>query len=451
MKILQLVPSFYPESIGGAELFAEALAKHLTKRNHQVLVAAPAAENRFYPHDGITVRRYAVSETRNLKALLESYRGEGDAAAAAESFGQILDEEKPEIVHQHTFLTNGNFTLVRAARRRGIPVVFSHHSPAVTCSRGTLLRWGHEPCDGLMDQNLCSRCLLDSQGVARPLTAALAFLPHALRRGLRRFFPRGLQKWILSDAWELTRARHSAIRSMMSEVNRIVVFSEWSHRLFRLNGIPAERIYFSPYGLRQPSALRFTQTKGANQREGPLSAAYLGRLSEYKGVKILIQAFQEDPSLPAVLDIYGICINNHEIQCKIQLQNLVREDSRIRFPEAVPAAEILTLLGRYDVLLVPSQALETGPMVVLEAFAAGIPVMGSRLGGIEELIRDGVDGLLVAHDSPNAWRDALRRLGTDRELLERLKAGVRPPRTMEAVTDEMEVLYQEVVGNKKPD
>ena len=55
-------------------------------------------------------------------------------------------------------------------------------------------------------------------------------------------------------------------------------------------------------------------------------------------------------------------------------------------------------LSRIDVLAVPSQWLETGPLVVLEAFAAGTPVIGSDLGGIRELVSDGRDGLLVPHD-----------------------------------------------------
>ncbi len=74
-------------------------------------------------------------------------------------------------------------------------------------------------------------------------------------------------------------------------------------------------------------------------------------------------------------------------------------------------------MQRYDVLAVPSQWLETGPLVVMEAFAAGVPVLGSNLGGIGELVTSGVDGLLVEPASIVAWRTALEALCRDRELL----------------------------------
>ena len=100
---------------------------------------------------------------------------------------------------------------------------------------------------------------------------------------------------------------------------------------------------------------------------------------------------------------------------------------------------MLAALAQHDVLAVPSQCLETGPLVVLEAFAAGTPVIGANLGGIAELVTDGVDGLLV---EPAAWATTLQRCATDRDLLPRLRAGIRPPRTMATVADEMLALYE---------
>jgi glycosyltransferase involved in cell wall biosynthesis len=79
--------------------------------------------------------------------------------------------------------------------------------------------------------------------------------------------------------------------------------------------------------------------------------------------------------------------------------------------------------------------------VVLEAFAAGIPVLGSDLGGIAELVEHEVDGLLVEPASPEAWGGALRRVLDDPDLLTRLRRGVRPPRRMGQVAEEMLAVY----------
>jgi glycosyltransferase involved in cell wall biosynthesis len=88
--------------------------------------------------------------------------------------------------------------------------------------------------------------------------------------------------------------------------------------------------------------------------------------------------------------------------------------------------------------------METGPLVVLEAFAAGVPVIGSRLGGIAELVDHGIDGLLVETESVPAWTDVLAQLLQDADLLPRLRAGIRPPRRMSTVADEMLALYHEL-------
>ena len=77
---------------------------------------------------------------------------------------------------------------------------------------------------------------------------------------------------------------------------------------------------------------------------------------------------------------------------------------------------------------------------------SGTPVIGSDLGGIRELVSHGSDGLLVPHDDVSAWTAAMLRLATDRALLERLKRGIGPVRTMSDVGREMAALYRELFG-----
>jgi glycosyltransferase involved in cell wall biosynthesis len=90
--------------------------------------------------------------------------------------------------------------------------------------------------------------------------------------------------------------------------------------------------------------------------------------------------------------------------------------------------------------------METGPMVVYEAFAAGTPVVGSNLGGLAELVEHEKNGLLVETDSAASWAAAFRRLVEDRELLARLKRGMGPVRTMQDVAREMQPVYRRAMG-----
>ena len=98
-------------------------------------------------------------------------------------------------------------------------------------------------------------------------------------------------------------------------------------------------------------------------------------------------------------------------------------------------------MARHDALVVPSLWLETGPLVVLEAQAAGLYVMGSRLGGIAELVGDGAGGELVEAGSVRAWTAAIARLA-ERRASGALPRRPREVRTMAAAAAEMAELYR---------
>jgi glycosyltransferase involved in cell wall biosynthesis len=83
-------------------------------------------------------------------------------------------------------------------------------------------------------------------------------------------------------------------------------------------------------------------------------------------------------------------------------------------------------------------------LVVLEAFAAGVPVIGSDLGGIAEWVTHEQDGLLVPEATGHAWRKALQRVASEPELLPRLRRAIQPPRSMREVAKEVHRIYLEV-------
>jgi glycosyltransferase involved in cell wall biosynthesis len=111
----------------------------------------------------------------------------------------------------------------------------------------------------------------------------------------------------------------------------------------------------------------------------------------------------------------------------------------------VSSSEVVNTLRNYHALLVPSRGLETGPLVMLEAFAAGIPVVGSRLGGIAEWVTHQENGLLVNAPTATAWCDALKRLTMEPELIAELTRGVRAPRSMSEVAAETQAIYAELL------
>ncbi|AFZ27926.1 glycosyltransferase [Cylindrospermum stagnale PCC 7417] len=441
MKVIQVPFCFYPDPVGGTEVYVEALSRYLQQQGVEVLVAAPGFVSESYLHHQLRVHRFAVSP--RVQNIREIY-GEGDRLAASE-FSRILEVEKPDLVHLHAFTSSVSLRLVQAAKQRQIPVVFTYHTPTVSCQRGTLMQWGTEICDGKVDLQKCSQCTLQGLGLNQTIAKAIGSFPPQIGYLLGSLNLQG-GVWTALRMTELVNLRHANLNSLLSEVNHIVAVCNWIKDVLLLNDVPLSKITVIPQGLCHDL------TKKANyspQCYTPtLKIAFLGRLNPTKGIHILIAALRAVPDLPISLDIYGVSQGIASDTYQQELQALAANDPRIRFKPPVPAEQVTVTLVDYDLLAVPSQWLETGPMVVLEAFAARVPVIGSNLGGIAELVQSEVNGILVEPSSVTAWSQALQRLCQDRDLLMRLGSGIQPPQRMETVATQMLSIYRAALQNQ---
>lgn len=439
MRALHVPFCFYPDAVGGTEVYVAALCRALAAAGVEPLIAAPAEAPAAYRHDGLEVRRFAIGA--RVGHLRELYDGAGDPQANA-GFAALLDADRPDLVHLHAFNRGASLGMVAAAQARGIPVAFSYHLPGVTCQRGTLLRWGAEPCDGALRAHRCASCSLHSQGLPRPASLVLGHLPRPAGRALGRLGLRG-GLWTALQMPELIAARHRAVAELIARCDAIVALCAWARDLLLRLGAPPGRLALSRHAIDYDAPPPQPRPAG-----GPLRVAFLGRLYPLKGADVLIRAVRARPELDLRLDLYGVTQEEHSARYRAELLRLAAGDPRVRLLPPAPNRAVVALLAGYDLLAVPSQCLETGPLVVLEGFAAGLPVLGSNLGGVAELVRDGVDGALVEPADPAAWAAALARLAADRPALARLRAGVRPPRRMAEAAAEMRDLYAGMLAGR---
>jgi glycosyltransferase involved in cell wall biosynthesis len=437
MKLLHVPFCFYPDPVGGTEIYVDGLAREQQWRGDTVMVAAPAGEDAAYRHDGLPVRRFAINP--HVNGPRELY-GEGDPNAAA-AFARILDDERPDVVHLHAFTSAVSLRLVREAKRRDIPVVFSYHTPTVSCQRGTLLRWGSEICDGVLDVRACARCTLHAHGLAKAASQMAGSLPPGLGHLLAVIGASG-GVWTALRMTELVELRLAAFHTLMREADHVVALCQWVKDLLRRNGVPEEKVTVSRQGV--PPEIPARAIRTASTASPAFRVAFLGRLHPTKGVHMLVEALRGDPQLPVRLDIFGVAQGEADHVYGQRLATLAAGDARIALRAPIPNGQVVERLQEYDLLAVPSQWLETGPIVVLEAFAAGIPVAGSNLGGIPELVEHGVNGLLIDPASPANWAAALRSLSQDPDLLATLRSRIRPPRTMRDAAAELNAIYSQV-------
>jgi glycosyltransferase involved in cell wall biosynthesis len=439
IRILHVPYTWYPDPCGGTEVYVASLIRGLEGLGFDNAVAAPATQVSAPSAPGLRVHRF-VSDPRPTQDMLY---GAGDRIAA-EGFANILDREQPDLVHFHAFSPAVSRLCLEACQRRGIATLSTFHTPAVSCPKGDLMRWGTTPCDGKLRVSRCAACVLHQHGVSQPLsflalglsrvmgwTRHLAWLPTRLRT----FF--GLHR--------LVQLRRDATLTWWSGMQRVVAVCEWGCKLLKLNGLDPARVVKVRHGL--PDQTESVGNKSAIVRDPSdttLRLVFLGRLDPTKGIDLIVEAMAKLPDLPLQLDLYALpdSASSERLQ---QLRNSIEADARIQLHAPRPSHEVVQLLGHYDVLLVPSRWMETGPLVVLEAFAAGIPVVGSNLGGIAEWVISGQNGLLVEAAMPEAWASALAKLHAERDLIPQWRSQIQTPRRMSVVAAEMAAIYREVL------
>lgn len=190
-------------------------------------------------------------------------------------------------------------------------------------------------------------------------------------------------------------------------------------------GIPAERITLIPHGVEV-----FPEFVRPARVEGPPRLVFLGRMEKRKGTLELLQA------MPAILEKHPgttlTLIGSDRPHCpprqhgerRTHAQWLAEEipttvQERIRFAGRLPQSEVDHLLQTADVFVAPSRY-ESFGLIYPEAMRWGIPVIGCRVGGVPEIIEDGVTGLLVEPASPGAIASAVTRLLDSPALREQL-------------------------------
>jgi glycosyltransferase involved in cell wall biosynthesis len=436
VKVLHVSYSAPPDPPGGTEIYVAALCRALGAHGVRSVVAAPGPTDAAATIDGVEIRRFAHAASPTLEELY----GSGDRVAA-DAFTRLLEAECPDIVHQHALTPACSVEVARRVKARGLPLVFTYHTPTVSCVRGTLLRWGRDVCDGDLATSPCAPCLLHAHGLSTAVAHTVSTVGPVLGRAVEALGAQG-GAWTALRLPALVQSQHAAVAALFGLADAVVALSPWVRRLLTSNGVPAERIVDSAHGI-APSGGRAPAPPPA----GPVRLLHLGRLDAAKGTRLVIEAMARRPDAAIALDVIGVVQGPAGERALAELERSAGSDERIRMLPAIAYDTVIETIGRYDAVVVPSQWLETGPLVVLEAFAAGVPVIGSDLGGIAEKVRHNVDGLLVQPFwDCEAWADALARCGRESETLRRLRAEVRPPRDVADVAREMSALYHRLVA-----
>ena len=370
MKICLITNIYEPYQLGGTEFYVKTLVKALKVRGHDVFVitTCPAWESpevsakdvgdgvrvyRFYPWNIYWGYR-AQHKPLFLKAvwhLIEVWNPQVYLFVK-----RILARERPEIIHINNVggLSNSIFW---ACRGHGARVVYFLHDYLSVCPKSILLR---------ANNDLCGK-------------------PRALCRmyqGLKR----------------------TSLR------NRVDAFISPSYFLLEMhrecNSVSASETVVVPLGIEVTSEelQKLRSLKQDSDAAGPVNVIYLGRVNALKGLLVLSQAFKKTKRSDLRLHIAGVG------ECLPQLQREFEGNGSVIFHGYVSGRAKEELFLKCDVCVLPSIWYDNNPLVVLESYKYGLPVIGSRIGGIPEMIQENKTGFLFESGSYEDLASVLERV-----------------------------------------
>ncbi len=389
-------PDLHP---GGTEIFAHDLFRAYQRAGAEALFLG--ATNRLHrePRPGTSFQ--AIGDAGDEVLMWAGhfdrfFMSQIDLYGTTPDMETLLRDFRPDIVHiHHLLLVGAEFPFIV---RRVLPqarIVMTLHDYYPICAHdGLLMRPGGEgPCAAFTPGRLCA-CLPDV--------------------GADRM-----------------RLREQHLKTMFRAVDRFVSPSAFLKERYVAWGLDGDRIEVVPNG--RPLAPPAPHRPSPDGRRPVFG--YFGNLNPWKGITTLLQASRRlaDAGLDFELRIHG--------GAPFQGEAFLKDYERLA-AEAEPQAmrfgpyardDLPALMAEVDWVVTPSTWWENAPLVIQEAHLHRRPVIASGIGGMAEMVRDGVNGLLAPPGDAAGLARAMSRAMEDGGLWRRLVAGIRAPATIDAV------------------
>jgi glycosyltransferase involved in cell wall biosynthesis len=360
------------------------------------------AENGHEPR--MVMKSSRVLENSILKRLSASWGGVYNIRVNHE-MRRLLKKDRPNVVHVHNLYPMFSPSILVACRREGVPVVMTVHSHILTCPT-----WYH-----LYKGSVCEACVGG----------------HEYRCVLKNCRNNILE----SAAYALRSSVARRFRLFHDNVNVLIVMTAFAKRKLLQAGFREDQIAVVP----NPASVKDTAT---NPSAGQY-VAFAGRMSPEKGVDIFLGAAERMPNVPFKVAGDGPLLS----------EMMAKAPANVEFLGRLGPDDLREFYGKSRFVVVPSVWFEQFPIVVLEAMARGLPVISSRIGGLPEIVEEGIAGSLFEPGNPEDLVQQVRRLWEDPELCNRMgRAGrqkVIREYTEDAYYDNLMAVYQTAIHRSR--
>lgn len=388
MRVALLLNYFLPEHAAGTEVYVLALAKSLLQLDVEVCVLIPhygQTVSAQYAFEGVPVFQYAEPSTPSRSIQIGQTLPQGLTSVV-----QFYQDWKPDLVHVHEIAGSTGIRVehLELAHGLGIKTVYTLHLATITCSTGTLFRNQTTLCDGIMQPMKCSRCILQKQTNSPQLANVLTWLGMPFfwcKVDPRRFA--GRIGTALSAPMQVNKLQIQ-LRRLTAVVDQFVPITDWYERMLLENGVASSQLTCIKQAIPvQLPSIPVIRAPWTNSR--PVRLLFVGRISPLKGIDLLLNALSSFDVGMFELTVMGSAVDKAFVD---QMQLHAERLGMVHWLGKTSSEEVMRAMASHDVLVLPSVFSEMSPLVIQEAFQLELPVLGSNVYGIAELIHEGMGG-----------------------------------------------------------
>jgi len=336
MKILQINNNHYYS--GGTEAVYLNTIKLLEERGHKVAALS-------------------INNTRNISTKYSKFfitnknlsHNNFYSFLAKKNISKLIAEDKPDIAHIHNIVGGISFSILPVLKKMGIPIISSIHNYRYLCPAYIFINGKNEICEKCSGGNYYN-CIINNCSRESKYKSVLITLESYMRE---KIFP--FQKFI----------------------DKFIFVSNFAKNKFVQNYPQIEKRSFQIYNFRKEAMSNVKKKKGNY-------FLYFGRLEREKGINTLIKSFK---------NLYNeklLIIGDGPLRNKL----MTNKPPNVELLGYKKGKELEDFICNAHFVIVPSEWYENNPMSIVEAYSFGIPVIGSNLGGIPEIILDGKTGFI---------------------------------------------------------
>jgi len=376
MKILQINACHYRR--GGSEIVYFNTAQLLKSHGHTIsYFSTKDSRNELSEFDKYFVPNENIRDVSFIKKIQRSpsylYN-----SRAGKSLEQLIIDFKPDVAHIHIFYGALSVSILKVLKKHKIPVVHTSHDYRLLCPVNTFMDKDGNMCELCMDKHFIhcikKRC---SEGKLAQSTMVM----------LEAYF------------WKY-------FTNPVDYIDHFIFVSEFSQNKHIQFNRGYEGKYSKIYNFTDINSTGNLASKGDY-------FLFFGRLSVEKGINTLLSGFSSRKDQKLIIAGTG--------PLKNYVEDFISENKNIEYVGFKTGKDLELLIRNASFIVVPSEWYENNPMTIIEAFCLGKPVIGANIGGIPELIKQGINGYVFESGNKQSLESAIDKASAiDKEQYEEL-------------------------------